>query len=264
MNSFARWILGMFPRTFLQRIANVLLPCLSFWYKGNRYTDPINGKSYRSFLPYGYVKIRPNALSPGTLSLERHRLIWLYLQRETDFFKTSAKVLHMAPEKAFMIRLRKLNHLDYTTCDLESPLAEIKADICDLPFADNSFDWILCNHVLEHIPNDRKAMEELYRVLVPGGKALLQVPLDATRDSTFEDDSITDRTARTQIFGQYDHVRIYGMDYFDKLRAAGFEVNGLQYGKTLSEEERKRYAVVENEYIPIGIKPIDDQRQSPK
>ena len=170
----------------------------------------------------------------------------------------------MAPEKAFMIRLRKLKHLDYTTCDLESPLAEIKADICDLPFADNSFDWILCNHVLEHIPNDRKAMEELYRVLVPGGKALLQVPLDATRDSTFEDDSITDRTARTQIFGQYDHVRIYGMDYFDKLRAVGFEVDELQFGKTLSEEARKRYVVVANEYIPIGIKPIDDQRQSQK
>jgi SAM-dependent methyltransferase len=157
-----------------------------------------------------------------------------------------------------------MSNLNYTTCDLESPLAEIKADICDLPFADNSFDWILCNHVLEHIPNDTKAMQELFRVLKPAGKALLQVPLDTARDSTFEDDSITDRTARTQIFGQYDHVRIYGMDYFDKLRSVGFEVNGLQYGKTLSEEERKRYAVVENEYIPIGIKPIDDQRQSPK
>ena len=144
MKSFARWILGIFPRTWLQRLANLLLPFLDFYYRGNRFTDPINDKSYRSFLPYGYVKIRPNALSPGTLSLERHRLIWLYLQRETDFFKTFAKVLHMAPEKAFMTRLSKLKHLAYTTCDLESPLAEVKADICDLPFADASFDWILC------------------------------------------------------------------------------------------------------------------------
>ena len=169
MKRLARWILGIFPRTWLQRLANVLLPFLDFYFRGNRFTDPINGKSYRSFLPYGYVKIRPNALSPGTLSLERHRLIWLYLQRETDFFKTSAKVLHMAPEKAFMKRLNKLKHLSYTTCDLESPLAEIKADICDLPFADATFDWILSNHVLEHIPNDTKAMQELYRVLKPWG-----------------------------------------------------------------------------------------------
>ena len=143
MKRLARWILGIFPRTWLQRLANVLLPFLDFYFRGNRFTDPINGKSYCSFLPYGYVKIRPNALSPGTLSLERHRLIWLYLQRETDFFKTPAKVLHMAPEKAFMKRLNKLKHLSYTTCDLESPLAEIKADICDLPFADANFDWIL-------------------------------------------------------------------------------------------------------------------------
>ncbi len=264
MNSFTRWILGMFPRTFLQRLANLLLPFLDFYFRGNRYTDPINGKSYRSFLPYGYVKIRPNALSPGTLSLERHRLIWLYLQSETDFFTKPSKVLHMAPEKAFMTRLRKLKHLDYTTCDLESPLAEIKADICDLPFADNSFDWILCNHVLEHIPNDTKAMQELFRVLKPAGKALLQVPLDTARDSTFEDNSITDKAMRTKVFGQYDHVRIYGMDYFDMLRAVGFEVDELKFGKTLSEEARKRYVVVANEYIPIGIKPIDDQRQSPK
>ncbi len=260
MKRMARWILGMFPRTFLQRIANILLPFLSIWYRGNRYTDPINGKSYRAFLPYGYVRIRPNVLSPGTLSLERHRLIWLYLQRQTDFFSKQSKVLHMAPEKAFISRLKKQKHLSYTSCDLESPLAEVKADICHLPFADNSFDWIFCNHVLEHIPNDQKAMEELYRVLAPGGKALLQVPLDVTRDSTFEDDSITDKATRTKVFGQYDHVRIYGMDYFDKLRAVGFEVDELQFGKSLSKEELERYAVVASEYIPIGTKPIEGQK----
>ena len=92
-------MLGIFPRTWLQHLANLLLPFLDFYYRGDRFTDPINGKSYRSFLPYGYVKIRPNALSPGTLSLERHRLIWLYLQRETSFFSLDAAVLHMAPEK---------------------------------------------------------------------------------------------------------------------------------------------------------------------
>ena len=257
MKALAKLILGLFPRTALQRLADVLLPVLDLWYRGNTFTDPINGKSYRKFLPYGYVKIRPNVLSPGTLSLERHRLIWLYLKKETDFFQTPSKVLHMAPEKAFISLLKKLSHLDYISCDIESPLADIKADICALPFDDNSFDWILCNHVLEHIPSDTKAMKELYRVLKPGGKALLQVPLDPKRDTTFEDNSITDKANRTKIFGQYDHVRVYGKDYFEKLRAIGFQVNELQFGKTLSEEERTRYAIVKTEYIPVCERPIE-------
>ena len=260
MKSFVRCILGIFPRTWLQRLANLLLPFLDFCYRGSRYTDPINGKSYRSFLPYGYVKIRPNALSPGTLSLERHRLIWLYLQRETNFFKTSAKLLHMAPEKAFMKRLKKLKHLTYTTCDLESPLADVKTDICDLPFDNASFDWILCNHVLEHIPNDTKAMQELYRVLKPGGIALLQVPLESNRKETFEDDSIVNKAERTKVFGQYDHVRVYGKDYFDKLRQTGFEVSEIQFGKSLTEAERLRYAVTKDEYIPLCLRPIQDRK----
>ncbi len=262
MKAFARLLLGLFPRTVLQRLANVLSPILDVWYRGNNFTDPINDKSYRKFLPYGYVKIRPNVLSPGTLSLERHRLIWLYLKNETDFFESPSKVLHIAPEKAFISRLKKLPHLDYISCDLESPLADIKADICNLPFEDASFDWILCNHVLEHIPNDQKAMQELFRVLKPGGKALLQVPLDPKRNTTFEDNSITDKAERTKIFGQYDHVRVYGLDYFDKLRKIGFEVNALQYGKTLTEKERNRYVVVKNEYIPLCKRPIDAQKQS--
>ena len=257
MKALAKRILHLFPRTVLQRFANLLLPMLDLWYRGNTFTDPINGKSYRKFLPYGYVKIRQNVLSPGTLSLERHRLIWLYLKNETDFFQTASKVLHMAPEKAFISRLKKVPHLDYISCDLESPLADIKADICALPFDDNSFDWVLCNHVLEHIPNDTKAMQELYRVLKPGGKALLQVPLDPKRSTTFQDNSITDKATRTKIFGQYDHVRIYGMDYFEKLRTIGFQVDELQYGKTLSKDDRARYAIVKTEYIPICVRPIE-------
>ena len=257
MKAFAKLILGLFPRTVLQRFANVLQPILDIWYRGKKFTDPINGISYRKFLPYGYVKIRSNVLSPGTFSLERHRLIWLYLKNETDFFQTPSKVLHMAPEKAFIFRLKKLSHLDYISCDLESPLANIKADICALPFEDSTFDWILCNHVLEHINDDTKAMQELYRVLKPGGKALLQVPLDPKRDITFEDDNITDKAERTKIFGQYDHVRVYGMDYFKKLRSVGFEVNELQYGKSLSKEETTRFAVVKTEYIPVCERPIE-------
>ena len=153
-------------------------------------------------MPYGYEKQRDNVLSPSTLSLERHRLLWLYLQSETDFFVKPLKMLHFAPEQAFYRRFRQQQNLDYTTTDLSSPLADVKADICQLPFEDNTFDVIFCNHVLEHIPDDTQAMRELYRVLKPGGWAVLQIPQDLSRATTFEDDSITDPKERAKIFGQ--------------------------------------------------------------
>lgn len=142
-------------------------------------------------------------------------------------------------------------NLDYTTTDLNSPIADVKADICDLPFKNNEFDFIICNHVLEHIPDDTKAMQELYRILKPGGIAILQVPYEANRKNTFEDDSITDPKERARIFGQYDHVRVYGMDYFDKLKSVGFKVEAIDYTKKLSEEEIRRYRLAEGELIPV-------------
>ncbi len=226
-------------------------PILIIFLKGHRLTDPIDGKSFRKFLPYGYGNQRDNVLSPSTLSLERHRLLWLYLKNETNFFSTKNKVLHFAPEQAFYKRFKKLKNLDYTTTDLNSPLADVKADICNLPFSDNSFDVILCNHVLEHIPNDTKAMEELYRVLKPGGWGIFQIPQDLNRETTFEDNSITDKKQRAKIFGQYDHVRIYGRDYFDKLRYIGFKVSEVDYTKTLNDADVQRFALAQGEIIPL-------------
>lgn len=254
MKKLFKTILNFVPRPILIRLSYVVRPFLAWYLKGTKYTDPIDGKSFRSFLPYGYAKQRNNVLAPGTLSLERHRLLWLYLKNETDFFTTPKKVLHFAPEQAFYKRFKKLSNLDYTTTDLVSPLADIKADICNLPFESNSFDIILCNHVLEHIPDDTKAMQELYRVLKPGGMGVFQVPQDLTRKKTFQDDSITDPKKRTRIFGQYDHVRIYGIDYFDKLRSIGFKVNEVNYTQTFSPEEINRYGLVLGEIIPVCIK----------
>ena len=224
---------------------------MAFFLRGNKYTDPIDGKSYRKFLPYGYELVRENVLAPGTLSLERHRLFWLYLKNETTFFSENLKVLHFAPEQAFLKRFRKLKNIDYTTTDLNSPIADVKADICNLPFEDNAFDFIICNHVLEHIPNDTKAMQELYRVLAPNGTAIVQVPYDKNREVTFEDDSITDPKERAKIFGQYDHVRVYGMDYFEKLASVGFTVEAVDYTATLSEEEIEKYRLPKGELVPV-------------
>lgn len=251
MKKVFKLILNAFPRPLLIRFSYLARPFLKLALRGNKYTDPIDGSSFKKFLPYGYVKQRENVLSPSTLSLERHRLLWLYLKNETDFFNRNLKVLHFAPEQAFYKRFRNLNNLDYTTTDLNSPLADVKADICNLPFSDNEFDFILCNHVLEHIPDDTKAMQEIYRILKPGGTAILQIPQDLDREKTFEDDSITDKTEREKIFGQYDHVRIYGRDYFDKLRSIGFKVKEADYTRELSSEEINKYRLAKGEIIPV-------------
>jgi ubiquinone/menaquinone biosynthesis C-methylase UbiE len=142
------------------------------------------------------------------------------------------------------------------TTDLNSPIATVKADICNLPFESDSFDVILCNHVLEHILDDTKAMQELFRVLRPGGMGIFQIPQDLNLEKTFEDHSITDKKERAKIFGQYDHVRIYGRDYFQKLRTIGFEVNEVDYTAALSDQEIDRYRLAKGEIIPVVYKPI--------
>jgi len=247
-------VLNLVPRPLLIRLSYVARPFLALSLRGDTYQDPIDGKTFKKFLPYGYENQRENVLSPSTLSLERHRLLWLYLKNETDFFKAPRKVLHFAPEQAFYKRFRAMKNLDYTTTDLNSPLADVKADICDLPFEDDSYDVIFCNHVLEHIPDDTKAMQELYRILKPGGMAVLQIPQDLQRAQTFEDNSITDRNERAAIFGQYDHVRIYGRDYFDKLRTIGFKVHEVDYTAQLDAAEVDKYRLAKGEILPVCFK----------
>ena len=247
-------LLNLVPRPWLITLSIWFRPLIKWYFKGNRFTDPIDGSSYRKFLHYGYKVSRPNALCPGTLSLERHRLLWLYLQRKTTLLENKLKVLHIAPEQVFYSRFKRFNHWDYTTTDLYSPLADVKADICDLPFKDGTFDLILCNHVLEHIPDDLKAMEELYRVLKKGGTLIAQVPLEAERSTTFEDNNITDKAKRTEIFGQYDHVRIYGIDYYRRLESVGFKTKRVDFLKELSTEEIVKFALPIEEQIPVGRK----------
>lgn len=254
MKSIFKFILNTIPRPLLIRLSYIARPILIFFLRGNKFTDPIDGKSFKNFLSYGYEKQRDNVLSPSTLSLERHRLLWLYLQNETDFFSAKKKVLHFAPEQCFLKCFRKLDNLNYTTTDLLSPIADVKADICDLPFEDNSYDTILCNHVLEHIPDDSKAMKELFRVLKPGGYGIFQIPQDLNRETTFEDNTITDKAERAKIFGQYDHVRVYGRDYFDKLRSIGFKVEEVNYTASLSTEEIEKYCLAKGEIIPVVYK----------
>ena len=249
-----KYLLNTIPRPYLIKMSYLVRPFLSVCLKGDTYTDPIDGKSFRRFLPYGYGQQRPNVLSPSTLSLERHRLLWLYLQGETEFFNKPLKVLHLAPEQCFLSLFKKMKNLNYTTADLYSPIVDVKADILDLPFESDLFDVVFCNHVLEHIEDDHKAMSELYRVMKPGGWGIFQIPQDLSLEKSYEDFSIKDPEERARHFGQYDHVRIYGKDYFDRLRKAGFGVKEIDYSSLLSPELVERYRLAKGEILPVCTK----------
>ena len=147
MKRLIRLVLRYVPRKYIQRIVQWCTPLMGLLYAGRRVECPICGRHYRKFMPYGYVHSRENALCPHCLALERHRLLWLYLQNETDFFEAPARLLHIAPEYCFIKRFERLPKLDYVTADLESPLAKVKMDIQQIPFPDNEFDIIFCNHI---------------------------------------------------------------------------------------------------------------------
>jgi len=198
-------------------------------------------------LPFGVINPHLNAQCPRCLSLERHRLIWLYLKNKTNLFTDQLRVLHFAPERVFNKIFRKMKNIDYVSADLSSKIAMKKMDITDIQESDNAYDVILCSHVLEHIVDDHKAMSELYRVLKPGGWAILQVPILCER--TFEDASVVLPKDRERLFGQHDHVRKYGKDYRDRLEASGFKVKVDAYVKSLGEKKIEKYGLRRNQDI---------------
>ena len=244
------------PRHHLQKFAGFVLKIIGIALYGKKFEDPITGKTYRKLLPYGRIHKRQNALAPHSMSLERHRLIWLYLKEKTNFFTQQHNVLHIAPELCFVKRFSTLKNINYVTADLNSPWAKVKMDVQKIPFSNNEFDVILCNHVLEHVPNDKVAMRELFRVMKPGGFGIFQVPLDTTLDETLEDKSINTPKLRELHYGQRDHLRLYGLDYANRLRDAGFIVTVDNFVQTLPKSLAFRYALPTNEAIYLCVKPI--------
>lgn len=242
------------PRKHLLRLSSVGLRVVGVFYAGNQVECPVCRHTYRKFLPYGRINPRPNALCPSCLSLERHRLIWLYLRERTPFFERRLDVLHVAPEQCFMKAFEKQHGDRYITADLESPLAKVKMDIHHMPFADRSFDVVLCNHVLEHVDNDIHAMTEIHRVLRPGGFAILQVPFFApVPEVTVEDPSITNPRDREIHFGQDDHVRKFGKDYADRINRSGLVAQPDTFARELPEAAR--YGISKGEVIYKAVRP---------
>ena len=243
------------PRKYLQLFSGVGLKALGIFYAGNQVECPICAKHYRQFLPYGRISTRANALCANCLSLERHRLIWLYLREKTNFFSAPLDVLHVAPEHCFMKRFEAVHGNRYITADIESPLAKVKMDIHHIPFGDNHFDVVLCNHVLEHVNDDIQAMGEIKRVLKPGGWAILQVPFfSPVPEVTFEDATITDKRAREKAFGQDDHVRMFGKDYAQRIERAGLHADANLFARQLAPGLAAHYGLMEGEILYVARK----------
>jgi SAM-dependent methyltransferase len=190
-----------------------------------------------------------NPICPRCGAQARHRALWLYLNERTDLFAGEGRsVLHFAPEHALGRRLAATPGIRYVSADLEAPEAMEHFDIADIPHPDDSWDVILCIHVLEHVEDDGRAMRELHRILKPDGWAIVLVPLDLDRADTYEDPSITDPTERERAFWQSDHLRLYGRDLPDRLRKAGFEVTVDSWVRDLDPALMKRH----------GLFPLED------
>ncbi|MCX7862988.1 MAG: class I SAM-dependent methyltransferase [Bacteroidales bacterium] len=254
MKKVISYLVTHIPRKYLIRFSRIFGFLITPFYLGHKHKCPICNGSFRKFLPYGN-KGSDNRLCPKCLSLERHRLLWIYLNSYSNMLITPSKVLHIAPEQPFLKRFKKNKLWTYVTADLESPIADIKMDIRQMPFQNEEFDLIICNHVLEHIDNDTLAMQELFRVLKKGGKAILQVPIDYNREVTYEDESITDPKEREKHFGQYDHVRVYGTDYPKRLEKVGFRVTVEKFVQNINPSDIQKYRLDPHEWIYIAEKP---------
>jgi SAM-dependent methyltransferase len=196
-------------------------------------------------------------------------VLWLFLERETDLFERPGSLLHIAPEYALQQRLSRLPGLRYLSGDLDSPLADRELDVMDLPFEEGSFDFLICNHVLEHVADDRRALAEIHRVLAPGGWAILMCPVDGRRATTLEDPAAATPAERHRRFGQADHLRLYGRDYAVRLAEAGFEVRRERYVEACDSSSVARFGLLREgdeafgeEDVFLCVKP--EQRRPPR
>jgi SAM-dependent methyltransferase len=209
-------------------------------YRGNRFECPCCGGRFGRLVSHrGHANVR----CPRCGSMERHRLLWSFIRDRTDLLTRPQRLMHFAPEWPFLRLLRHQPQLDYVTTDIASSLADEHFDIQAIPHPDGSVDAILCNHVLEHIPDDRKAIAELFRILRPGGWAILMVPIGRERGTTLEDPDVSTPAERLRVYGQEDHLRLYGEDYPDRLRDAGFEVDAHALDELATPAEVARFAL---------------------
>ena len=249
INSIKRFV----KPTLIRLVSPIRRPIAKALHAFGMHYCPICESNVRRFLPTGDPP-RANARCPVCGSLERHRLDWVLFTKQTDLFDGSnKKMLHIAPEECLSTRFRRIENLDYLSADLSNPRAMVQMDITNINYPDNSFSVIYCSHVLEHIPNDRKAIAELYRVLCQDGWAVLQVPITAER--TYEDPAIIEPEERKKHFGQWDHVRRCGPDYVERMRSAGFVAHVLRATDLMTEADCARMGFQSDRLIFFCRKP---------
>ena len=169
----------------------------------------------------------------GAHDRERHLLLYI---RATGLFDKlhGMRVLHFAPERRLWPKIAAATPAEYIRCDLFPAAPDVvKVDIESMPFADEAFDLVIANHVLEHVRDDGKAVREVARVLAPGGFAILQTPYSGKLQRTWQDDGIDTPQARLQAYGQEDHVRLFGRDIFERIAGAGFEPHVRRHEEVL-------------------------------
>lgn len=214
---------------------------------------PICRNEIRLYVPFGET-LRPNAQCPVCRSMERHRSLFLYFKNETTLFssKLDRKVLHFAPEWCFRDKFRECIGMDYYPVDINPDFPGIRdvVDITDIPYEDAYFDVIICSHVIEHIANEQKALSELYRVLKDDGVAYINVPISDALEVTLEKEQYNTPELRSQYYGQFDHVRLYGNDYPNRLEHyGGWKVDVIDYNSSFTDAETRMYGLSKNEKI---------------
>ncbi len=256
MKKIYKFLLNTLPRPLLIRLSYIFKIFAPLLYKGDAVACPVCEKSFSKFLSYGSdVAHRENVLCPYDLTLERHRLMWLYLKNHSNFFtEKHLDVLHIAPEQCFIDRFKAQKNLKYLTGDLVSPIADLHFDLHQIPLEDHLFDVVFCNHVMEHVNDPIQCMSELYRVMKKGGWAIMQVPQDFSRATTYEDPNITTPEDREKHFWQKDHVRLFGRDYPQWLEKAGFTVEIFDMHQKMNKAEIERFRLQTTEILYIARK----------
>ncbi len=237
-------------RKLISEKSRIELKFLSFkvraiFYYGNKKYCNCCGKSFRTFLTHGNIP-RKNAACPYCNSLERTRLLYFFLERETDIFQKNKYVLHFAPERMLEKRLSSISE-NYISADINPAYAKTVVDITKIPYQENTFNFIICSHVLGHVPDEAKAIDEMYRVLKPGGKAVVMTVLGKRQDVTCEDPEITSPEGRLEHYGESDLVRLHGNDFTERLKRKGIEVEKIDYRSTFSEEEIEKFSLGDNQ-----------------
>jgi SAM-dependent methyltransferase len=213
----------------------------SLFYRGTSFYCVCCQKSFRKFLTHGNIP-RKNAACPHCHSLERTRLLYFYLERETDIFDGKKIVLHFAPERMLEKKIKSTG-CDYVSADINPAYADQVIDITDIPYPESTFNYIICSHVLGHVPDEKKAIDEMYRVLKPGGRAIVLTVINKEMTTTFEDQTIQSPDDKLKNYGENDLVRLHGLDFEERLKRANMDIRKIDYRNTFTKSENIKYSL---------------------